>query len=109
QAMLDSFVELAGAKTPAKGTSTLRDSSLVQLHVGQSHARLDAARTYLLASLDETWTAVSATHEVTIEQRMRNRVASTHAVLEAREVASVIYHAAGSSAIFENAAFERRF
>jgi hypothetical protein len=40
---------------------------------------------------------------------MRIRLASTYAIHQAKEAADVAYRLAGSSAIFENDAFERRF
>ena len=40
---------------------------------------------------------------------MRIRLAATHGIHQAKEAADIAYRAAGSTAIFENDAFERRF
>ena len=49
------------------------------------------------------------TGELTAENRGRIRLAGTHAINEATNVVHRVYRMAGSSAIFENAPFERRF
>ena len=46
---------------------------------------------------------------MTFDQRMQLRVASTWAINEAEHVVRSAYGAAGSTAIFQNQAFERRF
>ena len=63
----------------------------------------------LLASLDETWRAVGRAGDITLEQRMLIRLASTHALQQAKDVVDTVYHAAGASAIFASGPFERRF
>ena len=47
--------------------------------------------------------------EVTVDQRMRIRLATTHAIHEAKQAADVVYDAAGASAVFSSGPFERRF
>ena len=42
-------------------------------------------------------------------QRGRIRLATTHAINEATRVSEQVYRLAGSTAIFEDQAFERRF
>jgi hypothetical protein len=46
---------------------------------------------------------------MTLDQRAMLRVAITGAMDNAREVVDFAYHAAGTTAIFEGSAFERRF
>jgi len=106
---LEAFLELATAKVPRGARHALRDSAVVQAEVGQAEARLGSARAYLLASLEEIWRSVGRTGSLTLEQRVRIRLASTHAIHQAKEVVDAAYHAAGSTAILMTAAFERRF
>ncbi len=42
-------------------------------------------------------------------QRARIRLATTHAIIQATRVSERVYRLAGSTAIFEDHAFERRF
>jgi len=109
RAMLDSFVELARGKTPALTQSALRDSAVVQSEIGIADAKLKSARTWLIHVLRETQDAAKLAGELTTEQRIAIRQASTFAIHQAKEVADVTYHEAGSTAIFDANPFERRF
>lgn len=109
RAALDAFVALAREKTPKGGGAALRESQAVQGQVGLAEVRLRAARTFLLASVREAWDAAGATGEQTMEQRVAIRMGATYAIWTARDVVDVAYNAAGATAIFESAPFERRF
>jgi indole-3-acetate monooxygenase len=106
---LDGFVGLARDKIPRGAKRTLRDNNVVQSQVAQSEARLRAARSYLLSSLDQIWSDVAATGRLTLEHNTTIRLASTWAIHQSREVVDITYHAAGATAIFESNPFERRF
>ena len=109
QAMFDAFKALVLEKTPRLERQRLKESSVIQTEIGQSEARLKAARIFLLSELEDIWAAVTSNQTVTISQRMRIRLASTHAIHEARAVANAVYYAAGASAIFAGTPFQRRF
>ena len=106
---LDAFVELARGKTPTGGKSLLRDNAVIQSQVGFAQSQLEAARVFLLDALDEMWQAACQTGSMSIEQRVRLRMASAFASQQARQVVDTAYHAAGATAIFESNPFERRF
>ena len=109
RAMLASFIDLARGKTPALSQTALRDSGYVQSAIGLCDARLNAARGWLTSVLKETQEAVAVAGELTIEQRMVIRQAATFAIHQAKEVADIVYHEAGATAIFDANPFERRF
>jgi alkylation response protein AidB-like acyl-CoA dehydrogenase len=106
---LDAFVELARDKIPRGGKRTLRDNNVVQSQVAQAEARLGAARAHLLGALGAITTEVGRTGQLTLDQRMTIRLASTFAIHQAREAVDAAYHAAGATAIFAANPFERRF
>jgi alkylation response protein AidB-like acyl-CoA dehydrogenase len=106
---LDAFVELARDKVPFRGKRSLRDNNVVQSQVAQAEARLSAARAHLLGALDEITQEVERAGHITLEQRMTIRLASTFAIHQSAQVVDTAYHAAGSTAIFEENPFERRF
>jgi len=108
RATLDAFVELAQTKTPAGGTSPLRDSAVVQSQVGVTQAQLAAARVFFITAWEDIWRAAQA-GTVSLDQRVRLRTASIHASQQARLVVDTAYLAAGATAIFEANPFERRF
>ena len=106
---LDAFVELAADKVPFRGKRTLRDNNVVQSQVAQSEARLCSARAHLYQSLDEITGEVAQSGRLSLDQRMTIRLASTFAIHQSLSVVDTAYHAAGSTAIFEENPFERRF
>jgi len=106
---LDAFVALAHNKVPFRSAGILRDNHLIQSQVAQAEARLSAARAFLLGSLQEITAEVERTGDITLDQRMVIRLASTFAIHQSLQVVDTAYHAAGSTAIFEQNPFERRF
>ncbi len=106
---LDAFIELARDKVPFRGKTTLRDNNVVQSQVAQAEARLCSARAFLYQSLEEISAEVQRLGRITLEQRMVIRLASTFAIHQSLSVVDTAYHAAGSTAIFEENPFERRF
>ena len=106
---LDAFVELARDKTARGARNQVRDNAVVQSQVAQAEAKLRAARLFLLTSLGDIWNEVQRVGSLSLDNRMVIRLAATYAIHQAKEVVDTTYHAAGSSAIFANAAFERRF
>jgi alkylation response protein AidB-like acyl-CoA dehydrogenase len=109
RATLDAFIDLARGKTPALATTALRDSAVIQAAIGIADAKLKSARTWLIDVLRETQEAVQLTGELTTDQRIAIRQASTYAIHQAKDVADVAYHEAGATAIFDANPFERRF
>jgi alkylation response protein AidB-like acyl-CoA dehydrogenase len=108
QAMLSSLLELAQDKTP-RGLGRMRESATVQAVVARSKAKLDGARLLLHTTLQEVWQQVQHTQRLELDQQVRVRLAATNATHEARAVAQAVYEAAGSTAIFADRPFERRF
>jgi alkylation response protein AidB-like acyl-CoA dehydrogenase len=109
RSMLDELVTLAVGKTARGAKNVMRENAVIQAQVGRAEARLRSARAFLFDSLALIWRAVLAGGEITFDQRMQIRLASTWAINEAEKVASAAYSAAGSTAIFHNQPFERRF
>lgn len=106
---LDAFVELAQAKTPTGGKSLLRDNAVIQSQVGVAQSQLAAARAFLFDAIREAWDAACRSGTMSVEQRVRLRMASAHGSHQARQVVDTAYHGAGATAIFESNPFERRF
>ena len=105
---LDAFVGLAKNKTPYGAKYLLRDNAVIQSQIGLAQSQLSSARVFLHHALAEIWKGAQA-GEITIEQRIQLRMASTHATHQAKQVVDAAYHAAGATAIFESNPFERRF
>ncbi len=111
-ACLNAFMQLAEIKKPGGGLGgahVLRDNAVIQSNVARATGRLQSARAYLLQMLEEMWGTSSSGEKFSLEQRARLRVAITGAMDQSRAVVDFAYHAAGTTAIFEGSAFERRF
>jgi alkylation response protein AidB-like acyl-CoA dehydrogenase len=107
--MLEDFVELARDKVPRGAKGTLRENNVIQSQVAQAEAKLRSSRAFLLGTLDEMWDEASRSGHFSRAQSANLRLASTWAIHQARDVVSALYHAAGSTAIFDDNPFERRF
>lgn len=109
RATLDAFLALARTKVSLTATKVLRENGMIQSQAALAEARLQSARSYLVTSLDALWDAVAANGALTLDERIRLRLAATWATFQAREVVDAAYHAAGATAIFASNPFERRF
>ena len=109
RAMLDEIIALAGSKSQRGARTSMRQSAVIHTRLAELEARLGAARAYQRETIREVWDVVDATRELTIRQRARIRLATTHAINQATRVSEQVYRLAGSTAIFEDHAFERRF
>ena len=109
RAMLDDFVRLASAKTPAQTRTALRDSAVVQSLIGVSDAKLRSARTWLISVLEAARIGAAGRGHLTMAERLDIRQAATFAICQARDVVNAVWHEAGATAIFDTGPFERRF
>jgi alkylation response protein AidB-like acyl-CoA dehydrogenase len=106
---LDTFVELAGAKTPRAMEALLRDQSMIQVGVGQAEADLRSARAFLTETVREVWQHVTTVGAPSLEQRATLRLATTHAIRLAARVIDTVYNAAGATAAYESHLLQRHF
>lgn len=107
--VMTAFITEAAGTVPRGGSRSRAENHVMQAHVGLNEARLRAARTFLLTSVAETWQAARGTDQLTLDQLLTIRMASTFAIQSAREVVATLYAAAGALAIFNTRPFERRF
>jgi indole-3-acetate monooxygenase len=109
RSLLDALIALTREKIPRGYKTKLGQSALVQSEIAEAEARLRGTRMYLLGTIGEVWNDVQRADRLGLDQRMAIRLAATHTIQEAVQVADSAYHAAGASAIFDNNPFERRF
>ena len=109
RAMLDDLVALAGTKSQRGARTSMRESAVIHTRLAELEAQLGAARAYQRETIREVWDEVDATRELTMAQRARIRLATTHAINQATAVSEQVYRLAGATAIFEDHVFERRF
>jgi len=106
---IETLKEIAGAKTPARTTQMLRDTSDAQARVSEAEALVCAARLFLFDSLDRLWRTLLETGEVTMEARAHARLAASHAVASAVRAVDLMYVAGGASSLYASCPLERAF
>ncbi|HUJ76912.1 MAG TPA: acyl-CoA dehydrogenase family protein [bacterium] len=110
RSMVEAFIQLAREKTPRGYRGPLGENAETQSDLAQAEAKLRAARFFLHGAVGDAWASVLRSGQaLTLEQRIAIRLAATHAIHQAKQVASWAYEAAGSTAIFAANPFERRF
>lgn len=106
--MIDAVRDLAMTKTPRGAPSPLCDNPVFQKELAEMEGRLRGARAYLHAAADEIQAIAARDGALGMTARSDIKLASVHVIHEAVRVTEAAYRAAGSSAIFRNAPFERR-
>jgi alkylation response protein AidB-like acyl-CoA dehydrogenase len=109
RATLDALIELASGKTARGMSSRLREHHMVQSRVAVAEATLGSARAYFRKTVDDLWRDTKAAGAVSMEHRVRLRLATTFTMHQCAAVVDSAYHTAGGDAIFQKQAFERRF
>jgi len=106
---LDALIDLAAGKTARGMSNHLREHHMVQSRVAIAEATLESARAYFRNTIENLWQDVKATHAVSLEHRVRLRLATTFTMHQCASVVDTAYHTAGGDAIFAKNGFERRF
>ena len=105
--MVDALKDLAMTKTPRGAVSSLRDSPVFHNELARLEARLRSARAYLHHAADEV-DQQAAAGPLTLEDRVNLKLATVHVINDCIQITHDAYRAAGASAIFSSAPFERR-
>jgi alkylation response protein AidB-like acyl-CoA dehydrogenase len=106
---LTAFVELAGAKEPRAVQGLLRDQPMVQADVGLAEAQLRSAHALLTETVGKTWSEVSRTGTINLDQRAAMRLAATHTMRLAIEVVDAVYNAGGATSVYDGQIIQRAF
>jgi alkylation response protein AidB-like acyl-CoA dehydrogenase len=106
---IDDLKELAGEKVGLGSTRTLAQRPATWAAVAAAEASLRAARAFYYQAIDEAWAAAQSAEVVSVQLRTGLRLAATHAVRTAAEVAREMYDLAGGSAIYQGSTLQRRF
>jgi alkylation response protein AidB-like acyl-CoA dehydrogenase len=106
--LFDSYVELARGKHSRASPSAMAMNGANQREIGQFEAKLSAARAFIHEAALEAYEAAAA-GKLTLDHRIRLRLATTHGMNEATDVSVGCYRAAGTIAIMNSGPFERRF
>ncbi len=106
---IDDLIALAAVKSSLGSTRKLAERTPTQAAVAQSEAALRAARALYYEAIEEAWVAAQEPEPVPAPERMGLRLAATHAVRTAAEVAWTMYDLGGGTAIYNDSPLQRRF
>ncbi len=109
RAALDTAIDVAGGKVPARLRGKLRDYTTTQRQVGQAEATWRSAKALLREAVAQVWRSAQLDGALTVEDRISLRIATTHAIRLAAEVVDSAYNLCGSGAIFKSHPIQRRF
>ncbi|TMK41183.1 MAG: hydroxylase [Actinobacteria bacterium] len=106
---IDDLGTLAAGKVGQGSSRTLAQRAGTWTVVAQAEASLRAARALYYQAISEAWDAAQSVQPVSVELRTGLRLAATHAVRTAAEVARNMYDLGGGSAIYDDSPLQRRF
>ena len=101
---IDTFIDLAG-RSSTSSPLPLRDRPAVQSRVAEAEAILSAARAFVLDTVGTVWDG-GADPSLAIAKA---RLAITHGMHEAVRAVDLVFHAAGTNAIYSSNPLERHF
>ena len=106
---LDDFDAIARGKVPVAKTSTINESSLVQLEFGQAEALVEGAHAYLYGKVREVWARVVRGDKPTLEDRRQLRLAASGATRMCKAAVDKLYDAGGGTSLQGHCALQRHF
>lgn len=109
RAAIDELIELAQKKTPFYTMTTLRERPLAQSNAAQAEALWGSGRAYLYEALREGWETAVTGQMLSLEQKMKIQLATSHAIRTAADAVDLVHEVAGSSAIRNEYRFQQHF
>jgi indole-3-acetate monooxygenase len=106
---INAFIELATSRGSTSMPTLLRDRPYVQARVAEAEAILSAARAYVVDTVSAAWEAVCTGVPNPSREIVQARLAITHGMHEAVRAVDLVFHAAGTNALYRKYPLERHF
>jgi alkylation response protein AidB-like acyl-CoA dehydrogenase len=106
---IDAFIELATSRGSSSAPTLLRNRPLVQARLAEAEAILSAARAYVVDTVGTAWTAFCGEVQDPSREIAEARLAITHGMHEAVRAVDLVFHAAGTNALYRKYPLERHF
>ncbi len=106
---IDTLVGLATEKRHERSSQALSEDRGAQTRLAQAESLVESARLYLLDTVSQMWDYVLAGNELTIQQRAKARLATSHAVTSAVQAVDLIYLTGGATSLYTSCPIERAF
>jgi alkylation response protein AidB-like acyl-CoA dehydrogenase len=108
RAAVNKLVDLAATKVPNFFEVTLRDRGVVQAQAAEARALVDGASAYLATTAAAACDAV-AEGRLTMDHKVAMQLAASNCASATMKAIGLVHQAAGTSAIRDEAGFERLF
>lgn len=108
RAAIDSFVEMAKAKTPTFSQTGLAARPTIHAEIARVEALVQSARAFLYEVADEMMASVDAGNPVPEDLEARRRLACTNVGESCRQAVERVYALAGATPIYSGHELERR-
>ena len=109
RAAVDSVLDLSKSKRPQFSSQTLSQDPVIQSKIGQAEGLFGGAKAFLYETVQDVWEKVQRNNAISIDERLRLRLAGTHAIRQSAEVVDIVYNLTGSTAIFASTIVQRKF
>jgi len=109
RAALDDFATLATTKKGAGSSRTLAERGTIQAEYARADVALEGARALIAREIAAAWGLATRGQPLDIACRARLRLAATHLVRTAADVARTAYDLAGGTAVYASSPLQRRF
>jgi alkylation response protein AidB-like acyl-CoA dehydrogenase len=106
---IDAFIALATHQGSTSSATLLRDRPFVQTKVAEAEAILNAARAYVLDVVGTVWETMYAGAPEPSRDIAPARLVITHGMHEAVRAVDLVFHAAGTNAVYRKHRLERYF
>jgi indole-3-acetate monooxygenase len=106
---IDAFIELATHRSSTSAPTLLRARPFVQARLAEAEAILGAARAYVVDAVGTAWEAVGTGVADPSREIARARLAVTHGMHESVRAVDLVFHAAGTNALYRKYPLERYF
>jgi len=106
---IDTLAEIAATEASTMSANLLRDRSMVQTHIAEADAIVNAARAYVFDAVGRLWATLTAGETPSDQQIAQGRLSIVHAMHESVRAVDKVFHAAGTNAIYTRLPLERAF
>ena len=97
---MDAFSEMATSRATTMQSALLRDRPRVQAITGEAEAIISGARAYVHHAVGHLWALANAGESNLDQPVTQARLAITHGMHEARRAVDLLFHAAGTNAVY---------
>ncbi len=104
---IDEVCQIANGKFAYGTRNLIRDDLLVQTRIGRAETAWQAARAFIVETVEELWQTLLAGDALSLELKSRFRQCNLHGFHVALEVTQSMYGLAGSTALYRPHPLER--